>query len=512
MVYRQSHIEDKIRNEIKSVLPWGEYVKQTSPTKKTPFGANEFILETKRNIKLRFVSVIEKLSGKTVYIEDDKAVLYQLPPETRSLLSWLVAEGLLATWNFGRPLPTVTLVKTIYLFPEPVKTPGGGVYSPSGANGIGTGTSFANAALSALGEFIERNASSAYWWENKDLYQSKFLKNSRQINPALFSKLDAGQYPSQEKLNVDNQLLHWVPAVDFATGKIIEVPASLVYMYFKHEYENEPFFEEVSSNGAATYSDYEEACTRAILELVERDVFVRFWYHKEEARKIRLSTLIPVFPELQELLNSLSSTETVEVYELQNTLEIPTFIATLTNEDRSKTAFNITAASDLCADKALQKVVKEIIRFAEEQYPVRKDQHIPVDFNSEKELQDFANSLSNRRRLWAYQEMLTHTSWISNSPEVPYQSISQGVSEDFSTAQRYQWLQAKCKKNSVRIFLANTTNSVAKYAGLHVVRALSPDLLSIFFKEELQPLGSKLFTHDSIGKSVTLNPIPHPFI
>jgi len=514
MVYRQSHIENKIRNEVKSVLPWVDYVTLTSPVKKSPFQKTAFFLELKRNCKIHLVSFVQSVVGKKLCIEDDKAVLYQLSPETRSLLSWLVSQDLLATWNFGRPLPGVPSVKTMYLFPEPIATPGGGYYPPTGANGIGAGATYEQAAHSALGEFIERNASSAYWWENPALYQKNFSQSSIQINPALFIKLSDKQYKdnsSLESYSVDQQI-YWAPAVELGAGKKVNIPASLVYMYFRHEHKGEPFFDEVSSNGAATYSGYKEACVRAILELVERDVFVRFWYHREVAREIKLETLTQIFPELQELLDALSVDETVAVYEIPNSFGIPTFIATLTNRDKSKTAFNITAASDLNSDQALHKVIREIIRFAEEQYPVRKGSPLIADFTSYSDLNDFANSLSNRRRLWAHQEMLSHIEWLADSPEVTYENISKGVTEDFSAMQRYEWLRNYCSKHNVRIYLSDVTNSVAKYAGLYVVRAVSPDLLSIFFKEEYQPLGSKRFTHDSNDQKVTLNPVPHPFI
>jgi ribosomal protein S12 methylthiotransferase accessory factor len=514
MVYRQSHIEKKTRNEVRSVLPWSTYIEQTSPVKKTPFCADNFFLLTKRNLKLRFVAVVEKLSGKVIYIEDDKAVLYQLPPETRSLLGWLISEGLLATWNFGRPLPTVTSVKTLYLFPEPVSTPGGGFYPPSGANGIGSGASFEKAALSALGEFIERNASSSYWWENKKLYESKFLNNSSQVNPEFFVRFTDNQCSGDSKMKPysGGQLLHWVPAVDFCSGKKIDVPASLVYMYFRHEHKNEPFFHDVSSNGAATYSNYTEACTRAVLELVERHVFIRFWYHKENGKKVNLESLISVFPELKELQGSLSATESLCVYDITDSFGIPTFIATLSNSDTSKTAFNITAAADLNINAALQKVVKEIIRFAEEQYPVKKVVPSPLENVLQENLHNFAGSLSERRKLWAYQEMLPYLSWLEESPEIQYSDLSTDSNVDLSDNERYQWLRKKCTENNLRVYIADVTNSVAKHAGLHVVRALSPDIISVFFTEKYQPLKTKAFTHTDQGEEIILNPVPHPFI
>jgi len=514
MVYRQTYIESHTKNEVRSVLSLSDYILQTTRVRQTPYRKVSTYLSGKLRIKLFVVKLIQSYVGETVYVNDDKQVLYQLTPHTRSLLAWLSTQGLLATWNFGRPLPTMTLSKSIYLMPEPIKVPGGGTYYATGANGIGCAESFDQAALSAIGEFIERNASAAYWWENNDLFIARHDNSTTRIDPTRFMGLADNQYNTTRMIvpyETQNKL-GWTSAIDFCTSKKCDVPASLVYMYYRYEFKNEPFFHEVSSNGAATYSNYQEATSRAILELIERHVFIRFWYHKQSVTKINTESLASAFPVLQEFINYLPDSESIAVYEVTNSLGVPTYIATHINHNNSKTAFNITAASDICAHDAIAKAIKEIVRFAEEQYSVTKDLSATVDFTSASELKTLANSLNNRRKLWSYQEMLPYVDWLNNSKEINYDHVVSNHNSQLSAIDRYQWLQNICLQNKVQIYIADVTNSVARYAGLHVVRALSPDLLSIFFKEEYQPLANKLFTHNDSGKKVVINPIPHPFI
>jgi ribosomal protein S12 methylthiotransferase accessory factor len=370
------------------------------------------------------------------------------------------------------------------------------------------------AAISALGEFIERNASSAYWWENSRLYKSKFNNNSVQVNPDLFNVFTDASIPTHKKIEKyqSTHSLYWMPAVNFTHNKKIHIPASLAYMYFRREHPNEPFLQEVSSNGAATYSNYTEACTRAILELIERHVFISLWYQKKPCSKLNLNSLRTEFIEFDELLKSLSVSQEINIYEITDFLEVPTFMALLTNKDTSKTALHVTAASDLDANNALQKIIKEIIRFAEEQYPIDKVDKIPVDVNSFSNVKGYPDSLPARRLLWSYQDMLQHLAWLEESQEIEYSDI-RCIAADLATAPaRYCWLQEQSVNNDVTFYIANMTNSVARYAGLQVVRAISPDTIPMFFNEEFLPLGHPAFTQDADGNKIELNPVPHPFI
>ena len=514
MVYRQSKLGAELRNEIKSVLTWEQYLLCTSTLKRSPFVKVNTFLRLKRTLQLSLIRAAQAVTGKTLYIEDDKAYLYQLPPETRALLSWLIKNNLLATWNFGRSLPAVTTVKTLYLFPAATHTPEGGSYTPSGANGIGAGESYAAAALSALGEFIERNASAAYWWENKSLYKSVHKKNSRQVDPqslSIYSEVSAAD-TSSLPANTPEKSVYWVAAKELISNTSVHVPASAVYMNFLRDYPDQPRLHEVTSNGVATYSNYAEAATRAFLELIERHVFVQLWYHKKKCRRITVTSLCEVFPELQELNSCLPETDTLNVYEITDFLQIPTFMAVLTSTDPEKTAVHITAAADLDVNEALHKCAKEIVRFAEEQYSVKKEADTPFDPANPKSLSDYASSLGQRRIMWSYQEMLPHIAWLEHATEISYADIHSDSHTFTDWEERYQWVRRQCQAENVTVYYADVTNSVAKYAGLHVVRALSPDILPMFFDEKLQPETYRCFTHDTMGKQLSLNPIPHPFI
>ena len=515
MSYRQTKFQSNVHNELLSVLSCSEYIDNTTPLKYSPFGKNSIVLTFKKRMLICSVKVMQLIVGKTLYYEDDRALLYQLPPETRALFSWLIANNLLATWSLGRPQLGISLVKTLYLFPEPIKTPTGKSFAAMGANGIGSGDTYAEAALSALGEFIERNASSAYWWENSKIYKSKFKKHSRQVNPEHFNLINVDHISKDTDAIVSHteKELSWVSAIDIKTQNTVDVPASLVYMYFRNEYAEEPFLQEVSSNGAATYSTYHEACTRAMLELIERHVFMKMWYHKTPCNKINVKSLEIIFPQLKELTLSLTDDEQLDIYEIPNSLNVPTFFATLTSNDISKTALHLTAASDVDVHSALKKVIKEVVRFAEGTLVFNKESVAPFDITSAVELQAFANTLTKRGELWSYQEMLPHLSWLKESTEIQYSEITSSQQPiNFSERERYQWVKAQCVANEVRVYISDVTNSVARYAKLHVVRAISPDLIPIFFNEQYKPFNQGVFTCSDKGEKVVLNQIPHPFL
>lgn len=523
MSYSQSEVPGPIKHSLTPVLPWTQKLVHTIPVARSPFLKPSFLRKKYKQIMLSVSRLIQRVFKTKLYCFDDKAVLYQLTPETRSLLSWLSQRQLLESWNIGRYIPGAPSIKALYLRPTPVTTPSGGYFPLVGANGVGAGDTMQAAELSALGEFIERNAAGSYWWENNKIFSAPYTAGSRSlVDPDAFRAFTDEQldkHVSYLNRYTPGQVIQWAPARDFETGRRVSVPAVMAYTFFKFEHKDQPFLQEISSSGCAAYTSYKEACVRALLESVERHVFMKMWYQRRKGRGVSLESLASVFAEAGRLLELVTDERKIYILDITDELGIPTILAVVTNTQPGATALHITAATDLNINDALQKTLKETIRFLMENYGVAQIVERPNSFyNDYQAMQAEAPSLRHRGVLWTDVNMLSHVDWIvekvsmSTYEEIAaqHQSITQaaGATED----SRYTYLKKFLRQHTLRAYVVDVTNSVARYAGLKVVRVLSPDLIPISFNEATLPLRCKAFTHDSDGAPVDLNPIPHPFL
>lgn len=522
MTYSQTKVSASVQNTLTSVLPWSQKLEHTIPVARSPYLKPSFFRVYYKKFLIFCSAVVQRVARRELYSLDDKATLYQLSPEARALLSWLTQQQLLESWNFGRSVPDMPELCVLYLRPKPVTTPLGGYYPVSGANGIGAGTTMREAELSALGEFIERNASGAYWVENPELFAAPYSSsNTKMIDPALFQMCTDDQLTalvSYINRYQSGQTLHWVPAAHFATGKKVFVPAVLVYMFFKNDFQSEPFLQETSSNGCATYTSYKEASNRALLECVERHVFVKMWYQKRVPKTITLQSLSEVFPDVKKLLRIVSDEYKLYVLDITDEFNIPTTVAFTTDTRAGHVPLHITAASDPDPHLALQKTLKEIIRFSMNNYGVADIKERSEEFyNDYHALQAEATSLVRRAELWSDPHMLQHIDWLTRGSSCTYaEVISKYHTVSLAAGQtehsRHSYLQSFVKKHDLRVYAVNITNSVARYSGLEVVRVLSPDLIPISFNEAALAQNSRSLTHDKEGRRIPLNPIPHPFL
>ena len=132
----------------------------------------------------------------------------------------------------------------------------------------------------------------------------------------------------------------------------------------------------------------------------------------------------------------------------------------------------------------------------------------------------YADSFSARRKLWTQTKMITEMKWFTDGTKVKYQNLiskysntkRHDVKKEDPTQTKYNQILKELKRHNINLYFVEFPHELAKKAGLIVVRALSSNLIPMFFNEKNRPLGVRRFTHDSHGKKVQLNPVPHPFL
>ena len=130
---------------------------------------------------------------------------------------------------------------------------------------------------------------------------------------------------------------------------------------------------------------------------------------------------------------------------------------------------------------------------------------------------NIVGSMRDRGKVWARKEMIEAIQWFIEGEEVAYNELveknnSSADNTKYTHSEKLSFVKDILRKAHIDVYVVDMTNPLAKHAGLKVVRAVSPDLIPMFFNENRRPLGVSRFTHDSNGNKATLNPVPHPFI
>jgi len=136
----------------------------------------------------------------------------------------------------------------------------------------------------AIGEALERYSLKTI----PNLKKASYNKLSNALNPELFLNFSNNSLEGRRKeylTKIKKTNISWVNGIHLNSKKNVFIPAQLVYIYNR----NEPIIRIPSSNGAAFGTNKKEAIERAVLELIERDCFMRSWFSGKGFKRIKLN-------------------------------------------------------------------------------------------------------------------------------------------------------------------------------------------------------------------------------
>lgn len=154
----------------------------------------------------------------------------------------------------------------------------------------GISTSWADAKLKAIAEAYERQRSAAL---RIDTRAPATQLEGAWIDPRIATPLTNSQYQRFTHLQPfdENLEIEWVQGTD-CHGREVFVPIDLVFYPLHHLGRKKVV--DTCSSGFATYSTYEEAARRGLLEVVERDALMRSWYEKTSPARLDFG-ILPVY-------------------------------------------------------------------------------------------------------------------------------------------------------------------------------------------------------------------------
>lgn len=522
MSYLQTDYREDTQAQFGQSIEATQHIHDTIPLARSPFITPVWYRRWYRAFLLGVTKLCTQVLGTPLRVHDELFSLRSYSAETRALLLWLTKHGYLEYWNTTMLVPGMPCISLLNLQPTPIKTPNGGLYHLGGATGSGVGRTVNEAAKPALGEFIERYACSSDWWKRSDLCTYSVREMERHGSPIDLQTLNCFSTEQQNEHGFpytryqDGMQLSWVRAHDLVRKQYVHVPASAVYMFFSNDNPNEPVFSEVSSNGAAAHTSYTHAVVRGIYELIERDAFLRAWYHRSPGKRISMESLIKTFPEYAPMC-ALYEKRNIKfaIVDCTSDLNVPTATMILVNKNEGERSVLVSAATDLDPYVVIEKLLLESRRFingSRGQISEAEDRQI----RTTKYGEGCANGYHQRHTLWSHPHMIEHIRWFIDRPEMSVEEfLAQNTMSDCASqipAKQLQQLRKILRTHEISVYIADVTNDLARHAGLTVVRTISPELVPMYFNERYQPSNINRFTHDADGKIVNLNPIPHPFL
>lgn len=357
-----------------------------------------------------------------------------------------------------------------------------------GNNGVSVDRNDNKAKFKAIAESVERYALSNI--DSQDLVFDTYsnLKDSA-LNPEIFINFDTflfGLSKEEYVKKISNAPIQWNRAINLKDQKEILVPSQLVYS--KYDMTKEPLIRFPISTGAAFGLEFSSTLIRGILEVVERDNFMRFWLTGKEVPQINIKKNL-------RSLTSYFERYLLEPYVLDISLdsEIPTMLGFLI--DRTGKGPAVTAGLKSkdnereailgCLLEAQQ--VRSWIRFnyIRNKAPKIESNKLVTDFKSRGYYWFNLERINDIDHMFEYEHREINRQKILSYSEITFKIFSKGFD----------------------IYYIDITPRKIKDLGSLVIKAIIPQMHPLTFNENI-PYN---FSH-SLGCVKSLNKLPHPFL
>lgn len=271
----------------------------------------------------------------------------------------------------------------------------------------------------------------------------------------------------------------WCRGVDVAAGRDVWLLAECVHALAALPPEHRAkAYTNTSTSGVAAWTDAEGALCRAALELVERDAFLRAWL-EHRPRPLIVAESLPAAAR-QRVAALAAAGHRVAIAQVGDEL-VPVYAVFLQATDRAFTA--ITAAADFNPEQALAKALDEAEGRAASATtasapPLASARHV--------------ESPQDIQRLYQSRRFFRRSDFFAAGPSC----------ERFGDAQprfcsRWDELQGRFARRGLQLIAVDLTPAGAAVAQgrvpLHVVRAVLPGLLPIWFQHGLHPAAMPAF-------------------
>ncbi len=280
------------------------------------------------------------------------------------------------------------------------------------------------------------------------------------------SQKDSPSYP-YARLK-PNSNLSWVEGFSLTRNEPVWVPANMVHLLNK-PLTSDDRFEQCPISGYACGNTLEEAILGGLLEVVERDAFMIFWYHWLRAPGIDLTSVADVTT-VATLARFLESPVRLFCSDITTDAGIPVALAGLTSWRPGWPATTVAMGAGLSLERAVTHAFAELSAnlVLVASHLQHLGQHVPSSPAEVVRMEDHGLFYARPEMLPALDPLFRPTRWVSG-PDVQVSHSSGDVKEDI------EHCTARLEAIGLEVVVVNITVSGVSKHGLSVVKVLIPE-------------------------------------
>ncbi|WP_414440159.1 YcaO-like family protein [Burkholderia sp. 22PA0106] len=383
--------------------------------------------------------------------------------------------------------------------------------------GCGADESLDIAMIRSVAEAAERYATCVY--DKRDVTVASFAEmDERGIPAERIPRCSDQEYahPKCRLRRIDPQApLRWIPGYSLLHRRTTYVPLIMTHLYAR-PWAGESFWLPIST-GVAAHLDFARAAVAAICEVVERDAISLLWLLRMQAPRVHLDEPTPA-AHAEKIRRLDASLLDHRVFDVTLDTGIPTLYSLQLRDGAPHAAQFVNCSTSFDTWGSYSKLIRESAMgrtILEHRLPVPEDLH---DF---VELEQGAIHMARIEHRAAFDFLLAPHEADAPAPEpsaprhVGISRIGRGLPTE--PASQLKYIVERFAALGMDIVLVDMTTDELRDAGLHVVRAVIPDLMPMS-----ACYGSRYLGHARLlrmqreletrtGRAHPINPYPQPF-
>jgi ribosomal protein S12 methylthiotransferase accessory factor len=373
--------------------------------------------------------------------------------------------------------------------------------------GAGTGLYEAEGLRPALAEGIERYCSSVYAadqfvWASADELGAEALDlgTIARCSPAEL------EHPLCPLRAPDKKApMRWVRSVSLLDGRLVYVPAVMVYLYAGVAGAGERIWHPITT-GCAAYPTYEGALARAILEIVERDAISIVWLQRLPLARIEIDEVAPCLAGCWERYQQSSRDLEYVFFDATADLGLPTVYALQVARADPRVSTLVACSTEMTAPAAVAKVIRDM---AAARISLRHPRPVPESWDEFSDVFHGATYMARRERAEAFQFLL-ESGRTRRLSEMPAAGESDGQGSLAA-------LLGRLRQGGFTAYAVDLSTDEALRCGMRVVRVIIPGLQPLSFHYRARYLGhprlyeAPRFMGLPVHPEEGLNQWPQPF-
>jgi ribosomal protein S12 methylthiotransferase accessory factor len=271
--------------------------------------------------------------------------------------------------------------------------------------------------------------------------------------------------------------IRWARGISLLDGRLIWVPAVMVYLHISFLSPGERFWLPIST-GCAAHASLEQALISAISEIIERDAVSLVWLQRLPLPRIELDD---ISDELQRYLDlNRRGNFGIEHYFFDATLDVgvPTVYSLHLSPGNDKLSSLVMCSTELDPSVAVAKVLRES---SASRIAMQTSRELPAELDDFNNVHHGAMYMGKQERLHVYEFLL-------NSPQRRLLSEMPVITGDDSQAELINLIE-RLRERKMEAYAVDLSTDEALRVGMRVVRVIIPALQPLSFNYRAQYLG-----------------------